>query len=95
MDRLAGVLPTPVVAHNRAVAPGMEFGPQAGLALLQGVIAARMLAFYARLAAAAGDLRFREGQTAAAAVAFDRAADLSQSLAEQKFPRGRAVACKG
>lgn len=92
-DRLVRVMPGPVVALNRAVAHGMAFGPEAGLALLAAVRAEGGLDAYAPLAAAEGDMLLRAGQKDAAAAAFTRAADLAQNGAERAFLLGRAKAC--
>jgi RNA polymerase sigma factor (sigma-70 family) len=61
-DRLALVMPSPVVALNRAVAHGVAFGPEAGLALLAQVRAGGALETYAPLAAAEGDMLLRAGR---------------------------------
>ena len=42
-DRLAVVLPSPVVELNRAVAHSMAFGPEAGLALVDAIAGAAAL----------------------------------------------------
>ncbi|MFO1209933.1 MAG: DUF6596 domain-containing protein [Amaricoccus sp.] len=92
-DRLADALPSPVVELNRAVAHGMAFGPEAGLALLAALAPAPALADYAPLPAAIGDLLFRVGRTAEARTAFERAAALTRNARERGFLLARAAAC--
>jgi RNA polymerase sigma factor (sigma-70 family) len=92
-DRLAAAAPSPVVALNRAVAHSMAFGPEAGLALLDGLEDA--LPGYAPLPAARGDFLFRAGRTEEAGAAFRRAAELSRNARERAFLLGRAAACEG
>jgi len=66
--------PSPVIEINRAVAVGMADGPQAGLAVLEPVLASGSLAAYAPLHAAHADLLERAGQMEEAAAAWTRAA---------------------
>ena len=67
--------PSPVIEINRAVAVGMADGPQAGLAILEPILASGSLAAYAPLHAAHADLLERAGQIEEAAAAWARAAD--------------------
>jgi RNA polymerase sigma-70 factor (ECF subfamily) len=76
---LARRAPSPVVEVNRAVAVGLADGPNAGLAVLQPVIAAGELAGYAPLHAAHADLLDRAGQPEAAQVAWARAAEVTSN----------------
>lgn len=94
-DRLLEAMPSPVVGLNRAVAHGMAFGPEAGLARLQEVAAEEALRGYAPLPAARGDLLFRAGRRAEAREEFARAAALSRNARERDFLLGRAAACGG
>ena len=66
--------PSPVIEINRAVAVGMADGPQAGLAILEPILASGSLAAYAPLHAAHADLLERAGQMEEAAAAWARAA---------------------
>jgi RNA polymerase sigma-70 factor, ECF subfamily len=66
--------PSPVIEINRAVAVGMADGPQAGLAVLEPILASGSLAAYAPLHAAHADLLERAGQMEEAAAAWARAA---------------------
>ena len=61
-DRLIAVMPTPVVALNRAIAVAETEGPEAGLALLDGV--AEELDGYHLLHAARGSMLEQAGATA-------------------------------
>ena len=90
-DRLREVAPSPVVELNRAVAHSMAFGPEAGLALLDGLAAP--LAGYAPLPAARGDFLLRAGRAEEARAEFRRAAELTRNRRERAFLLGRAAAC--
>jgi RNA polymerase sigma factor (sigma-70 family) len=92
-DRLLVVMPSPVVALNRAVAHSMAFGPEAGLLLVDAIVGAGALRNYAPLPAARGDFLFRCGRLAEARVAFEAAARLTRNAREADFLRGRAGEC--
>jgi RNA polymerase sigma factor (sigma-70 family) len=92
-DRLLELIPSPVVALNRAVAHAMAFGPETGLALLAEVEAEPQLTDYLPLYAAKGDFLFRLGRKAEARAAFERAASLSDNAMERAFLMGRAERC--
>jgi RNA polymerase sigma factor (sigma-70 family) len=94
-DRLLDVMPSPVVALNRAVAHSMAYGPQAGLVLLSGIEHSDVLAGYAPLPAARGDFLFRAGRLAEAKAEFERAAALTRNEREKTFLLARAAACRG
>ncbi|WP_275789447.1 RNA polymerase sigma factor [Pararhizobium gei] len=93
-DRLAEVMPSPVVGLNRAVAHSMAFGPETGLACLDGIAQAEILSQYAPLPAARGDFLFRAGRLDEARVAFERAAELTRNDREREFLLARALACR-
>jgi len=82
-DRLIAVMPTPVVALNRAVAVSETRGPTAGLAVLDGV--AEDLDGYHLLHAARGSMLERLGRPHEAAEAYDRAAALARTDAQVSF----------
>ncbi len=92
-DRLALVLPSPVVGLNRAVAHGMAFGPEAGLSMVLAIEAAGALRGYAPLPAAKGDCLFRMGRMGEARAAFGEAAAATRNARERDFLLGRAAAC--
>jgi RNA polymerase sigma factor (sigma-70 family) len=92
-DALREVMPSPVVDLNRAIAHGMAFGPEAGLALVDELEGAPALCNYAPLPAAKADCLFRAGQLAEARVQFERAATLTLNEREKTFLLERAAAC--
>lgn len=92
-DTLLTILPSPVVALNRAVAHCMAFGPETGLHLIAEIEADGALARYALLPAAKGDFLFRAGRMAEAKVKFEEAAVLSGNEKEKAFLLKRAGEC--
>jgi RNA polymerase sigma factor (sigma-70 family) len=92
-DRLRGVMPSPVVDLNRAVAHSMAFGPEAGLRLLDEIADADALQNYAPLPAARGDFLFRAGRLAEARAEFEAAARLTRNVREAAYLRARASSC--
>lgn len=94
-NTLLEVLPSPVVALNRAIAHGMAFGPDAGLRLLAPIEASGTLAGYAPLLAARGDLLMRAGRPQEARPAFAEAATLTRNAREKAFLLRRANECGG
>ena len=80
---LAGMMPSPVVELNRAVAVAMAEGPRAGLALLRGLIEEGSLDAYAPLHAAHADLLRRDGDSQGAAAAYARAIALTENTAQR------------
>ena len=83
-DRLLAVMPTPVVALNRAVAVGEIDGPEVGLAVLEDL--ASDLDGYHLLHAARGSMLERLGRTAEAADANGRAAALGPHRRRRVLP---------
>ncbi len=90
---LARLTGSPVVELNRAVAAGMAWGPQAGLALVDALDAAPALRQYHLLPAVRGDLLARLGRREEAAACFARAAGLTRNLRERELLLERARAC--
>ena len=82
-DHLFSVMPTPIVALNRAIAMGETDGPGAALAALDAI--APDLANYHLMHAARGTMLRQLGHRAAALAAFERAAQLAGTEAEQRF----------
>ncbi len=74
-----------VVALNRAIAVGMRDGPEAGLALVDALMAAGDLTEYAAAHAARADFLARLGRTADARCAYERAIDYTEQPAERRF----------
>ena len=84
-DLLLRVEATPVIELNRAVAVAMRDGPQAGLALIDGLLARGELADYHLAHAARADLCRRLGRTEEAARAYRRALELTRLEPERRF----------
>ncbi len=84
-DQLQAVLPTPVVALNRAVAVAEVHGPAVALAALEGV----QLPGYHLLPATRADLLVRLGREAEAAAAYDEALALAGNETERAFLQTR------
>jgi RNA polymerase sigma-70 factor (ECF subfamily) len=84
-DSLAALTPSPVVALNRAVAVAMADGPDAGLALVDGLAASGALRGYHLLPAVRADLLRRLGRTAEAAEAYRAAIGLAATDAERRY----------
>jgi len=83
--RLVRLVPSPVVALNRAVAVAMADGPSAGLALLETLEASGALAGYHLLPATRADLLRRLGRGAEAAAAYRDALALAPTEAERRY----------
>jgi predicted RNA polymerase sigma factor len=87
---LAGVMPSPVVELNRAVALSMAFGPQAGLDLVDQLVGEPSLRGYHLLASVRGDLLMKLGRAAEARAEFERAAELTRNGPERELTAARA-----
>jgi RNA polymerase sigma-70 factor, ECF subfamily len=88
-DVLRRVEPSPVVALNRAVALGMRDGAAAGLDAVEAVLREGALDEYHLAHAARADLQRRLGMIGAARASYQRALELAQQPAEQRFLRQR------
>ncbi|HEY3084772.1 MAG TPA: DUF6596 domain-containing protein [Candidatus Dormibacteraeota bacterium] len=82
-DQLLSVTPTPVVALNRAIAIGEVQGAAAALALVEELDLDNYHAFHATRA----DLLRRLGRNSEAAAAYEQAAAMAPTDAEQDFLR--------
>jgi len=80
---LADLNPSPVIELNRAVAVGLADGPAAGLALLEPLLEDSTLERYQPLYAAQAELLSRAGDTAGAALAYERAIELTGNAVER------------
>lgn len=89
-EALAQLLPTPIVQLNRAVALGMARGPQAGMTVVDSLIADPKLQDYHLLPSVRGDLLVRLGRYEEARLEFKRAASLTRNVAERAFLHRRA-----
>jgi RNA polymerase sigma-70 factor (ECF subfamily) len=84
-ERLGQMVPTPVVALNRAVAVAMADGPAAGLLLVEQLEQTGALDGYYLLPAARADLLRRLGDKEQADVAYRRALELAPTDAERRY----------
>ena len=83
-DRLLQVMPSPVVALNRAMAVEQANGAAAALPLVEALQEARQLQAYAPLHAVHGELLQRLGRKDEAREAFARAVALATNLRERE-----------
>jgi RNA polymerase sigma-70 factor (ECF subfamily) len=88
-DALLRMEPSPVVELNRAVAVAMRDGPEAGLALIDALLARGQLDNYGLAHAARADLCRRLRRTAEARAAYEQALALTRQEAEQRFLKRR------
>ncbi len=93
-DELADLMPSPVVELNRAVAVGMAFGPQAGLEIVNELLAVPALNAYHLLPSVQADFLFKLGRLPEAQAAFEHAAGLAQNARDKKLLRERALSCR-
>jgi RNA polymerase sigma-70 factor (ECF subfamily) len=82
-DHLFSVMPTPVVALNRAIAIGESEGPGAALTALDAI--APDLDNYHLMHAARGSTLRRLGRRDAAKAAYERAAHLAATETDRRF----------
>ncbi|GGO67264.1 RNA polymerase sigma factor [Nonomuraea cavernae] len=88
-DVLLTLTPSPVVALNRAAAVAMRDGPEAGLALLDGLADEPALRGYAPYPTARADLLHRVGRLTEAAAAYREALGLAGAEPERAHLRRR------
>jgi RNA polymerase sigma-70 factor (ECF subfamily) len=84
-DALLRIDPSPVVALNRAVAVAMRDGPQAGLELIDALLARGDLQDYQLAHSARADLCRRLGRHGEARAAYGRALALTQQEPQRRF----------
>ena len=96
-DALAELTQSPVVELNRAMAIAMASGPEAGLEIVDELVAAGALDGYHLLPAVRGDLLEKLGRTAEARAEFELAASLTRNTSERTIllNRARALASSG
>jgi RNA polymerase sigma factor (sigma-70 family) len=92
-DVLLHVMPTPVVALNRAVAVSMAAGPAAGLELVDALRDESAMRSYYLLPAVRGDLLSKLGRNDEARAEFERAAGLTRNERERGVLLKRAAEC--
>jgi len=88
---LAGLVRSPVIELNRAVAVGMAEGPQAALAIVDGLAHEPALKNYHLLGSVRGDLLHRLGRYQEARAALEAAAELTSNRREQDLLKRRAA----
>lgn len=93
-DQLLEVLPTPVVALNRAVAKSMAFGPSTALPEIDALADEPALKTYHLLPSVRGDLLAKLERWSEAAEEFSRAASLARNDKERSLLTGRAEDCR-
>jgi len=84
-DVLSRAEPSPVVELNRAVAVAMRDGPEAGLALVDAILARGELSDYRLAHAARADLCRRLGRNSEARASYERALALTRQEPERRF----------
>ncbi|KAB8193323.1 RNA polymerase sigma factor [Nonomuraea phyllanthi] len=94
-DVLLAIVPSPVVALNRAAAIAMRDGPRAGLALLDELAGEPRLRDYHPYHAARADLLARLGRRAEAATAYRRALELAGTEPERRHLRRELGSMEG
>jgi RNA polymerase sigma-70 factor (ECF subfamily) len=88
-NRLVRIHPSPVAELNRAVAIAMRDGPEAGLALIDAVLAHGELANYYLAHSVRADMYRRLGRTAEARSSYEKALALTQQEPERQFLQER------
>jgi RNA polymerase sigma-70 factor (ECF subfamily) len=91
-DQLLSIVPTPIVALNRAVALAEVKGPETALVAVDEL---RDLGGYHLFHSTRGDLLVRLGRHAEAAAAYERAGTLTSNAAELAFLAERAACVEG
>src|SRR5699024_7401256 len=84
-DVLLRLTPSPVVELNRAVAVAMCDGAEAGLVLVEAILARGELTDYLPAHAARADLCRRAGRNDDSRVAYERALELAQQEPERRY----------
>ena len=93
-DALQHAEPSPIVVLNRAVAVAMRDGPEAGLVIIDAILANGELLDYRLAHAARADMCRRLGRDAEARTAYQRALELTQLEPERRFLALRLNALK-
>ncbi|SPE19744.1 conserved hypothetical protein [Burkholderiales bacterium] len=93
-DLLMRADPSPVVELNRAVAVAMRDGAQAGLALIDALLARGDLSDYRLAHATRADLCRRLGKAAQARASYHRALELTHTQPERRFIERRLAELK-
>ena len=83
--------PSPIIALNHAVAVGMATGPQAGLDLVDRLVADPFMQNYHLLQSVRGDFLFKLGRYAEARREFAEAAERTRNARERQMLLDRAA----
>jgi RNA polymerase sigma-70 factor (ECF subfamily) len=92
---LLRVEPSPVVELNLAAATAMRDGPEAGLRLIDAILARGDLNEYYLAHSARADLLRRLGRVPEAVAAYQRALELARQAPERRFLERRLAALRG
>ena len=92
-DELAIILPSPIVELNRAVAYGMAFGPDKGLAIVEPLLREPSLGGYPYLPGVRADLLFKLKRFDEARIEFEKAAALTQNASQKTLLLNKAREC--
>ena len=92
-DELAAIKPSPVIELNRAVAHGMAFGSEAGLAIADRVAHEPSLRDYPYLPGVRADLLFKLKRFDEAKKEFEKAASLTSNTGQRALLLKRAADC--
>jgi RNA polymerase sigma-70 factor (ECF subfamily) len=82
---LLRLFPSPIVELNRAVAVAMQSGPEAGIALIDDILARGDLADYYLAHSSRADLCRRAGKTEQARISYRQALELTSQEPERRF----------
>jgi predicted RNA polymerase sigma factor len=88
---LSGLVRSPIIELNRAVAIGMAEGPAAALAIVDGLAGEPALKNYHLLPSVRGDLLCKLGRFTEACAAFETAARLAGNKRERELLKRRIV----
>lgn len=88
-DHLMAVSPSPVVELNRAVAVAMSEGPEAGLTIVDELLAKKKLNDYGFAHSVRGDFCRRLGRYSDSIESYETALTLASQGPEQRFLQGR------
>jgi RNA polymerase sigma-70 factor (ECF subfamily) len=94
-DTLLSVTPSPIIEVNRAVALAMRDGPEAGLALIDDILAHGDLVDYHPVHSARAELCRQLGRTAEARAAYGKALELTRQEPEKRLIERRLAALPG
>jgi predicted RNA polymerase sigma factor len=92
-DELATIMPSPIVELNRAVAYGMAFGPERGLAIVEPLVHEPALSEYPYLPGVRADLLFKLKRFGEARQEFAKAAGLTKNASQRALLLDRARDC--